>query len=135
MDKHTKIIIVDDHQVVRQGISFVLKNNCPDVRLFEAARFQQLIDLLNQQEADLILLDINIPGGNSPAMIPKIKAIQPQVKILIFSAYEEDFLALRYIKAGVNGYLNKNKDEKVIINAVKKVLETGRFITPKLKEL
>lgn len=133
--KQINIILVDDHEVVRQGVSFVLKNNFPDVQLSEASNFPQLLKLLRSEKPDLILLDINIPGGNSPEMIPKIRAIIPQVKILIFSAYEEDFLALRYIKAGVNGYLNKNEDENTIIQAVRKILETGRFISAKMKEI
>lgn len=133
--KKTHIFLVDDHEVVRQGISFVFKSHFPGVQLSQASNFHQLIQLLSSVRPDLILLDINIPGGNSPDMIPKIRNIYPEVKILIFSAYEEDYLAFRYIKAGVNGYLNKNEDETTIIRAVTKVLETGRFISPKMKEI
>lgn len=133
--KKTHIFLVDDHEVVRQGISFVFKSHFPGVELSQASNFHQLLQLLSSVKPDLILLDINIPGGNSPDMIPKIRAIHSDVKILIFSAYEEDFLAFRYIKAGVNGYLNKNEDETTIVRAVTKVLDTGRFISPRMKEI
>ena len=124
------VVLVDDHSVVRQGISLMLKKYFPAITVFQASSFNELIDVLKKEKnIDLILLDINMHGGNTTEMIVEVKNIQENARILIFSAYEEKHYALRYIQAGANGYLNKLEEEEEIISAVKQVITTGKYIS------
>jgi len=123
-----EILIVDDHLVVRTGISIVLKNQIQNLEIWDTENFIDTTILLKERSFDLVILDINIPGGKNVGMIEEIRAIQPDIKILIFSAFEEDLYACRYILSGANGYLNKLSKEEKIIEAVKAILEKGKYI-------
>lgn len=135
MIQNLSVVLVDDHSVVRQGIAITLKKHFQGVVLHQAPDFQHLLYILETEDSiSLILLDINMPGGNSIEMIHKIKMLQPLAKILIFSAFEEKHYALRYIQAGANGYLNKLEEEDEIVNAIRQVITTGKYMSPALKE-
>lgn len=123
-----KILIVDDHLVVRTGVAIVLKEQIEDLNILNAENFFEAIIALKEQTFDLIILDINIPGGKNTEMIQGLRAIQPDIKILIFSAYEENEYASKYILSGANGYLNKLCSEEKMIFAVSSILETGKYI-------
>jgi DNA-binding NarL/FixJ family response regulator len=125
-----KILIVDDHLVVRTGVSIILEENSKQVNLFTTENYHDTIAFLSKNEVDLIVLDINIPGGKNKEMISEIRELQPNVKILIFSVYQEATHAYQYIIAGANGYLNKLSDKEKIILAVDTVLKTGNYFSP-----
>lgn len=124
-----KILLVDDHLVVKAGVSIILNNEISDLAICYASDYLETISLIKINKYDLIVLDINIPGGKSTAMIADIKAYLPDVKILMFSAYEEESYALRYIHAGADGYLNKLSGEDKIVEAVKAIISTGKYLT------
>lgn len=124
-----KILIVDDHLVVRTGVAIVLKDQIEDMAISHAENFFETIAILKEEVFDLIILDINIPGGKNTEMIQEIRAIRPDSKILMFSASEEEKYAYKYIIAGANGYINKLCGEDQIMNAVTSVLQTGKYIT------
>lgn len=124
-----EILIVDDHLVVRTGVSIILEEKLKNISISTTENYSETLALLKQKNFNLIILDINIPGGRNTAMIQELKAIQPEVKILIFSVYEEETHACPYIIAGANGYLNKLSDKKELINAVEIILKTGNFLT------
>jgi DNA-binding NarL/FixJ family response regulator len=124
-----KILIVDDHLVVRTGVSIILEESFPGVQLFTAEDYPGTIAFLSQNDVDLIILDINIPEGKNKEMISEIKEIKPDVKILIFSVYEEATHAYQYIIAGANGYLNKLSDKEKIILAIETILKTGNYFS------
>lgn len=133
MNKDLKILLVDDHSVVRHGVSVLLKKAFDKVTITQADDFEDLLSKLDQKH-DLLFLDINLPGGNSTKMIEQIRAIQPDLLIMMFSAYDESRYALRYIHAGANGFLNKYSKDEEIIKAVKSILETGKYISDVVKE-
>lgn len=124
-----KILIVDDHLVVKAGVSIILNNDIDDLDISYSKNYIETLVFVKKCEYDLIILDINIPGGKSIEMIAEIKAILPNVKILMFSAYEEESYALRYIYAGADGYLNKLSGEEKIVEAVKSIMKNGKFLT------
>jgi len=130
-----KILIADDHSVVRQGVSLILREFFTDMKVIQVDTFNSTLDMLNREQFDLLLLDINLPGGNSVSMINKIRAIQLKVKILVFSAYDEDQYALRYIQAGADGYLNKLSSEEKIIEAVNTILNGELYIGDTIKNM
>ena len=124
-----RILIVDDHLVVKTGVAIILKNQIDDLDFSYASNFPEMVEVINEAIFDLIILDINIPGGKQTEMIADIRSVQPNVKILIFSAHDEEFYALRYIHAGADGYLNKLSGEDKIIEAVSSIIKFGKYLT------
>ena len=124
-----KILIVDDHFIVRSGLSLLLENEIDNVEIYGANDFQEALVECGKVNFDLVILDINLPGGKKCYMVDDLRELQKEVKILIFSAHEEEIYAFRYIQAGANGYLNKLSDSETIIKAVETVLEKGKFIS------
>lgn len=129
-----EILIADDHSIVRIGTTILIKDILRDqVAIQEAATFEQALALIAQRKLDLVLLDINIPGGNNIDMINTIKARDSNVKILIFSSYDESIFASRYIKAGANGYLSKECNEQEFKKAILSVLDGNTYLSEELK--
>jgi len=129
-----KIILADDHTVVRHGVSSLLRSLFEDLEIKTSQDFTELIPLLHEFDAQILLLDINISGGNSIAMIDKVRKANPKIYILMFSAYEESNYALRYIHAGANGFLSKEASEEEIAKAINTLLKTGKYISNIVKE-
>ena len=127
-----KILIVDDHMVVKTGVSIILNSEINDLDIQFASTFSETLDKVKQFSYDLIILDINIPGGKNIEMIPEMRAIVPEVKILMFSAHEEEFYALRYVSAGADVFLNKLSSEEKLIEAVRSIREFGKYLTENL---
>jgi len=127
-------LIADDHSIVRQGISLLIKELFFSSKIFHAGSFKEILQIIRETKIDIIILDINFPDGNSLNIITEVKSIQPEVKILIFSAYDEDIYALRYLNAGASGYLNKGSSEDEMKNALKSMMVSGKYITPNVKE-
>lgn len=131
--KLTKIIIADDHGIVRRGIINIILENWGSVNILQAETFEQVLFHL-QKPADLLILDINMPGGNKVEMLDVVKSFQRKIKILMFSSYHERIFALRYIQAGADGYLNKNSDELEIIKAIHTVMEGRKYVSQVMKD-
>jgi DNA-binding NarL/FixJ family response regulator len=133
MNKDIKILIADDHSIVRQGISMLLKETYKNLFINHAGIFSAVLEMLRKEPFDIIVLDISIPEGKGIQMIDEIKSIQPKVKILIFSAHEEELYALRYLKAGADGYLNKLSSETDFKDAFVSMVKTGSYISELIK--
>ena len=129
---HKEILIVDDHLVVRTGVSIILEEKIKNISISTTENYNETLSVLKQKPFDLIILDINIPGGRNTNMIEEIKDIQPETKVLIFSVYEEETHACPYIIAGANGYLNKLSDKKKLTDAIDTILKTGNYLTPSI---
>jgi len=121
-----KIIIADDHPIIRTGTKLVLLSCYKDLNIDQAENYRHLIHQLRENEYDLVLLDINMPGSIHRSMIDEIKDLQKNIKILLYTAYDEE-VAIQYIKKGAHGYLNKNSSEKEITDAVAFMFEYGYF--------
>ncbi|KIQ14818.1 hypothetical protein RT99_23705 [Flavobacterium sp. MEB061] len=134
MKKDLRILLVDDHSVVRHGVSVLLKKAFDGVTVTHADSFEDLLTKLSEKQ-DLLFLDINLPGGNSTKMVEEIRSSHPNLLIMMFSAYDESRYALRYIHAGANGFLNKYSKDEEIIKAVKSLLETGKYVSDVVKEI
>ena len=128
-----KILLADDHSIVRRGVALILKENFPDIQILHADSFDGIEDALATGKIDLLVLDINLPGGNSPNMINKIRELQPLVKILVFSAFDEEQYAIRYLNSGADGYLNKLTSEDEIAAAAKAILQGENYVSKKIR--
>lgn len=128
------ILLADDHSVVRQGIAMILKEAYKDLTILHAADFEEALKVLRANSVYLLVLDISIPEGKGVQMVELVKAVAPDIKILIFSAYEEDLYAMRYLKAGAEGYLNKLSSETEFKQAFKSMLEEGTYMSDAIKQ-
>lgn len=134
MDLTKKILLADDHSVVRQGISMILKESYNDLIILHAADFAEALAILKDNSIYLIVLDISIPEGKGVQMVEIIKSINSEIKILVFSAYEEELYAMRYLKAGADGYLNKLSSESEFRKAFKAMIEDGTYMSEAIKK-
>lgn len=126
-----KVLIADDHYIVRAGTAAILELEYPDIEIYFATRYDQVKTQVSDIRFDLIFLDIDMPGTLYTKMISEIKHIQPEVKILIFSAFEKETV-LQYIHEGADGYLNKKSEEVEIKNAVETIFRMGTYYPQEL---
>lgn len=134
LSNNYSFLIADDHSVVRQGVSLLIKENFLNAKIYQSGTFKDTFKVLQETKIDLLVLDINFPDGNSLNIITEIKNIQPDVKILIFSAYDEDIYAMRYLNTGASGYLNKGTSEEEMQQALKSMILSGKYITQNIKD-
>lgn len=135
MQEPLQFLIAEDHSIVRMGVRLLIKESYPGATIIECATFTSALQHLSAHPFDLLLLDINIPGGGSTTMIDAIRLRQPGQAILIFSSYEEQLHALRYLKAGANGYLHKESSPETIKLAIQKVLKNECYASDTVKEM
>lgn len=110
----SKILLVDDHFIIRSGATLILEEGIENIKVSTAKDYQEAISFLETHIFDLLILDIDIPGGKKTDMFQELRQIQPDLKILIFTGYDDEIFAYRYILAGANGYLNKQLEELLI---------------------
>lgn len=129
-----KILIVDDHSLIRVGLKQVISDVDDIVVAGEAASGQEAYEQVMENNFDVVLLDINMPGENGVETLKRIKSKKPDIDVIMLSVYPEDQYAVRAIKAGASGYLTKDTDMSVMLDAIRKVYEGGRYISPVLAE-
>lgn len=128
------ILIADDHAIVRHGTMLFINEWLPGARITEADNFNKVVKTLEEHSFDLLILDINIPGGNNIQMIDVARLKQPGIRILIFTAYDEQLYAIRYLQAGANGYLHKLASEDQIKKAIETVLNDEQYMSRDVKD-
>ncbi|MCC6286246.1 MAG: response regulator transcription factor [Chitinophagaceae bacterium] len=129
-----KILIAEDHDIVRVGIHFLLKDLFGDVQLHEATTFKELLNQLDKETYDLLILDINIPGGDNIHMVETIRYRTAHVPILVLSSYDERTHAIRYLKAGTNGYVQKDSKPEEIKHAIRMVMNGESYASDNLHQ-
>lgn len=129
-----KILIAEDHSTVRMGLKVLLTEMFSQVDIHFAISFQETIKLVESTQYDLIILDINIEGGNNVKMISSIREFWPQQIVLVYSGYDEQLYALHYIQAGANGFLSKNASDEEHKIAIYSVLNSGKYISNVVQE-
>jgi DNA-binding NarL/FixJ family response regulator len=130
-----KIGIVDDHAIVRSGLRQFFSEQV-DLRVVgEAASGREAIDLVRNEEMDVLLMDLSMPGQSGLDVLAMIRAKAPDLAILILSGYPEEHYAMNLIRQGASGYLNKECDPTEIVNAIRTVSLGRRYITPAVAEL
>ncbi len=131
----TKILIVDDHSILRKGIIKSLSASFPDVEFGEAGSAAETMRLIQKARWDLLILDINMPGRTGLEILKDIKESKPEIPVIVFTMYPEDQFALRTIKAGASAYLTKDISPDEFAQAIRTVLKTGRYFSPAIMEL
>jgi DNA-binding NarL/FixJ family response regulator len=127
-----KILIVDDHPSVREGLALRISLH-PDLEVCgEAESEVQALALVKQTSPDLVLVDISLKSGNGIELIKRIRAFDPTIKMLVISGFQESLYAERAFRAGALGYLNKQESNEKMIEAIRTVLSGERFLSPEI---
>lgn len=129
-----RLLVVDDHPVFRHGICQYLGQESNLVICGEAPNAQLALDAMRQLKPDMVLLDVSMPGTNGIELIKHMLAEQPKLLILMLSMHDESLYALRALRAGAKGYVMKQQAMETILDAVRKVLGGGIYVSPQFSE-
>lgn len=129
-----KILIADDHAVVRQGVQYTLRNEFKEVEFGEARNAEEVLDKVREQTWNLVILDIKMPGKSGLNILEQLKHGYPNLPVFVLSMYPEEQYAMRILKSGASGYMNKENAPEELARAVRKILSGGVYISPSLSE-
>src|SRR3989449_10376465 len=129
-----KILIVDDHAVVRQGLRHILADEFRRADFGEARNAQEALNRVWKERWDAVVLDITMPGRSGLEVLREIKHSKPKLPVLVLSMHPEDQFAVRVLKRGASGYMTKESAPEELVGAIKKVLAGGRYVSPSLAE-
>jgi DNA-binding NarL/FixJ family response regulator len=129
-----KILLADDHAVVRRGLKQILADEFKRAAFGEARNAQEALDLVWKENWDVIVLDITMPGRSGLEVLREIKRSRPKLPVLVLSMHPENQFALRVLKRGAAGYMTKESAPDELVGAIKKVLAGGRYVSASLAE-
>jgi two-component system, NarL family, invasion response regulator UvrY len=128
----TRILLTDDHAILRKGLKQILADGITDAQFGEADDSPQTLVLLHRETWDVLILDINMPGRNGFEVLDDVRRHFPRLPVLVLSSTPEDQLGLRAIRSGASGYLNKQAAPEQLVDAVRIVLKGGQFMSDML---
>jgi len=129
-----RVLIADDHAIFHRGVSEILARSLKDVICGAAENADQVLNQVQNQNWDLVILDITMPGRSGLEVLDDLKRMKPKLPVLVLSMHPEDQYATRVLKAGAAGYVMKRSTAEELIKAIHKVLGGGRYVTPALAE-
>lgn len=129
-----RILIADDHAIVRRGLQEILIRELSDVVCGEAENADQLLAAVESHAWDLVILDVTMPGRSGVDVLHDLQRTRPKLPVLVLSMHPEDQYGKRVLKAGASGYMNKESAPEELIRAVRKVLAGGRYVSAELAE-
>lgn len=135
LDKTTTFLLADDHSLIRQGIEILIEDIGFEGDILHASNLSQLLEIVKTHPIDIAIIDAHFPDGNSLNILPEIKKINPDIKIMMFTGIDENSQALKFINAGANGFISKLSDEQEIMQAILKMKEDGEYISPSVQSL
>lgn len=130
-----KILIADDHPIVRAGLSKILSRDPDIVVSAEAQDANEIRELVGEREFDLVILDISMPDKNGLEALEYLKGECPALKVLILSMHPEEQYAVQAFKTGADGYLTKQSAPEELVKAIRKIMSGGKYVSPKLAEI
>ena len=135
-DNHKiKVLIADDHDIVRQGIEKVL-SKAEDIRIVgEAVNGHEILEKVKQLEIDVLLMDVEMPGKTGWDVLADLKHLKPSLPVLVLTIFPEEHYGTRFMKAGASGYLNKASKPATLLEAIRKVHQGGKYVSPNLADL
>ncbi len=130
-----RILIADDHAVVRQGLKQIITDEADMQVVGEAETGAQVLQLVAADNPNVVILDITMPGGKSGLdLLPEIKNLRPMIKVLILSMHAEEQFAVRALKSGASGYITKQSAPTELVKAIRKVQSGGKYISQSIAE-
>lgn len=135
MDKLIKILIADDHTLIRDGLINTISIRMADVAFGEASSAAEVLKEVLYQKWDLLILDINMPGRDGLDVLKELKTLQPELPVIVLSMYPENQFAVRTLKIGASAYLTKETSSEELITAIHTVLKGQKYITASITRI
>lgn len=132
--KTKRLLIADDHAIMREGLKRILFEHPAFKQIDEASSGEEAVDMVARNSYDLLMLDVSMPGRGGMDALKEIHRTQPELPVLVLSMYPDDQYALRAFRAGASGYVMKERPPVDLIAAIEKVLSGGTHVTPSLAE-
>src|ERR1043166_8358356 len=130
-----RILLTDDHALVRQGLRLILADHFKNATFGEARNAHEaLTKVWGKEKWDVVVLDVTMPGRSGLEVLKEIKRSKPKLPVLVVSMHPEDQFAVRILKAGASGYLTKESAGEELVGAIKKVMGGGKYVSPSLAE-
>ncbi len=129
-----RILLADDHTIIRRGLIQILKDEFPTIEITEVGDGAAVIKEVTSHDFDLVISDLDMPGMSGLDALQQIKLIKPDLPVLILSIFTEDLYAVRVLRAGGAGYINKNAAPYELINAIRRIALGKKYITPEIAE-
>src|SRR5438034_10170501 len=129
-----KIVVVDDHAVVREGLNRIISENPGMAVTGEAGDGHEALKLIRGGACDVVLLDITMPNKNGLDVLKELRTEVPRLPVLVLSMHSEDQYAVRVLRAGAAGYLTKESAPAKLVQAIRKVVRGGKYVSPSLAE-
>lgn len=130
----TRIMLVEDHQIVREGLKKIISDEGDMVVAAEFANGAEAMAKIDSEDYDLVLLDLSLPGRSGMDVLKHIRGRKPDLPVLVISAYPEEDYGIRVLKAGAAGFLSKAGDASDVINAIRTVIRGGKYLSPALAD-
>ncbi len=129
-----KVLIADDHPVVREGLKQIISKASDMIVGGEALNGQEVLDKIAAERWDIIVLDLNMPGKDGFEVLREIRKDFPKLPVLVLSIYPEEQIGVRVLKAGASGFLSKESAPKELLNAIRKIHTGSKYVSPTLAE-
>ena len=129
-----RVLVADDHPVVRRGLEHILAETADIVAVGEASNAHEVLDQVRAGACDVLLLDLTMPGGHGVETLEAVKRERPSLPVLVLSIHPEDQYAVRVFRAGAAGYMTKDSAADELVRAVRKVHAGGKYVTAKVAE-
>jgi two-component system, NarL family, invasion response regulator UvrY len=129
-----RFLLIDDHKIIRDGLKQILLVHFPSANFDECSGAEEVMDKINHSIYDIVICDLSMPGRSGLDVVKQVKAIAADLPVLILSMHPEEHYALRALKAGAWGYLNKSDGAEVLIPAIQRVLQGRKYISSYLAE-
>ena len=129
-----RVLVADDHTIVREGLKQILAKSGDLVVAGEAANGNDVLRMVREQEWDVLVTDMSMPGRNGLELIKLVKAARPKLPVLVLSMYGEEQFAVRAIRAGASGYLNKESASDQLVAAIRKIASAGMYVSGAVAE-
>jgi len=133
-DESIKVLVADDHEIVRQGLKTIISEHSDLSIAGEAENGNQVLKILKKTKVDVVLLDFDMPEKNGLDTLIELKALYPKLPVMILSIFPEDHYGTRFLKAGASGYLQKSSATDQLIDAIRKVFNGGKYISSALTD-
>ena len=129
-----KVLVADDHEIVRQGLKTIISEHSDLSIAGEAENGDQVLKIVKKTKVDVVLLDFDMPVKNGLDTLVELKALYPKLPVMILSIFPEDHYGTRFLKAGASGYLQKSSATDQLIDAIRKVFNGGKYISSALTD-
>ena len=129
-----KVLVADDHEIVRQGLKSIISEHSDLSIAGEAENGDQVLKIVKKTKVDVVLLDFDMPEKNGLDTLVELKALYPKLPVMILSIFPEDHYGTRFLKAGASGYLQKSSATDQLIDAIRKVFNGGKYISSALTD-